>query len=297
MIIESLQLNVSKILEKKQRIRVLKKLFCFISGMSYCNSIFTSLINLLSEKPDSPNHKLGIKILLYNIFNPGIGIILSCFSLFPSCDCSNNNYKTREIVLSLLGIFVGFIIMLCPISLCIGTYLSKLTGKMVSLFPIKITFIFLGLFGIIISFILSGINRKTIIESIRTLVNPLDMIIGCGTNFIHLVSEFGWVSFFRLLLNMIIPGVGTLTLLKKYGFSFGIIFASILQFFGGGFFLFQLIFSEKGSVILVHMKNYFFMFLKQHRMVILLIMNILLKYLIIFIQWDFVFIFQELLQF
>ena len=63
------------------------------------------------------------------------------------------------------------------------------------------------------------------------------------------------------------------------------------------FFLFQLIFSEQGNVNLVHMKNYFFMFLKQHRMVILIIMNILLKYLIIFIQWDFVFIFQELLQF
>ncbi len=129
--------------------------------------------------------------------------------------------------------------MLCPITFCIGTYLIKLTDKMITIFPFKITLIFLGSFGIIISFLLSGINKKTVIESVNTLVNPLDMIIGCGTNFIHLVSEFGWVSFFRLLLNMIIPGIGTLTLLKKYGFSFGIIFASILQFFGGGFFCFN----------------------------------------------------------
>ena len=63
------------------------------------------------------------------------------------------------------------------------------------------------------------------------------MIIGCGTNFVHLVSEFGWISFFRLLLNIIIPGVGTLTYLKKYGCTFGIILASLFQFFGGYFFI------------------------------------------------------------
>ena len=205
--------------------------------MSYCNSLFTSLVNFIEAKPDSPNHKLGLKIFLYNIFNPGIGIILSCFSLFPSCDCSNKNYHTKGIVLSLLGILIGFIIMLCPITLCIGTFLTKLTDKMITIFPFKITLIFLGSFGTIISFLLSGINQKTIIESVNTLVNPLDMIIGCGTNFVHLVSEFGWISFFRLLLNIIIPGVGTLTYLKKYGCTFGIILASLFQFFGGYFFI------------------------------------------------------------
>ena len=159
--------------------------------MSYCNSLFTSLVNFIAAKPASPNYKLGLKIFLYNIFNPGIGIILSCFSLFPSCDCSNKNYHTKGIVLSLLGILIGFIIMLCPITLCIGTFLTKLTDKMITIFSFKITLIFLGSFGTIISFLLSGINQKTIIESVNTLVNPLDMIIGCGTNFVHLISEFG----------------------------------------------------------------------------------------------------------
>ena len=50
--------------------------------------------------------------------------------------------------------------MLCPITLCIGTYLTKLTDKMITIFSFKITLIFLGSFGIIISFLLSGINKK-----------------------------------------------------------------------------------------------------------------------------------------
>lgn len=227
--------------------------------MSYCNSLFTSLVNFIEAKPASPNHKLGLKIFLYNIFNPGVGIILSCFSLFPSCNCSNKNYDTRGIVLSLLGILIGFIIMLCPITLCIGTFLTKLTDKMITIFPFKITLIFLGSFGIIISFLLSGINQKTIIESVNTLVNPLDMIIGCGTNFVHLVSEFGWISFFRLLLNMIIPGAGTLTYLKKYGCTFGIILASLFQFFGGYFFIIsvQILRTGKESNINAYNKLFF----------------------------------------
>ena len=230
--------------------------------MSYCNSLFTSLVNFIEAKPDSPNHKLGLKIFLYNIFNPGVGIILSCFSLFPSCNCSNKNYDTRGIVLSLLGILIGFIIMLCPITLCIGTFLTKLTDKMITIFPFKITLIFLGSFGTIISFLLSGINQKTIIESVNTLVNPLDMIIGCGTNFVHLVSEFGWISFFRLLLNIIIPGVGTLTLLKKYGCTFGIILASLFQFFGGAFFFISIKILKTGKCDETLYEKIFFKVLK-----------------------------------
>ena len=257
-IIESLELNISEILIKKKRIKILKTLFTFISGMSYCNSLFISLINFISEKPDSPNNKLGIQILLYNLFNPGVGIILSCIYLFPSCASSN----IRGIVLSLLGIFIGILIMLCPISLCIGTYLTKLTNKTITIFPMKITFIFLGTFGIILSFFLSGINKKTIIESVNISVNPLDLIIGCGSNFVHLVSEFGWISFFRLLLNMVIPGLGTLTLLKKYGFTFGIIFASILQFFGGAFFFISIKILKTGKCDVTLYEKIFFKVLK-----------------------------------
>ena len=152
--------------------------------------------------------------------------------------------------------------MLCPITFCIGTYLIKLTDKMITIFPFKITLIFLGSFGIIISFLLSGINKKTVIESVNILVNPLDMIIGCGTNFVHLVSEFGWSSFFRLLLNMIIPGAGTLTLLKKYNYSFGIIFCSIFQFFGGTFFFLSVYILRKGKCKRKVYKKIFFKVLK-----------------------------------
>ena len=188
--------------------------------------------------------------------------------------------------------------MLCPITLCIGTFLTKLTDKMITIFPFKITLIFLGSFGTIISFLLSGINQKTIIESVNTLVNPLDMIIGCGTNFVHLVSEFGWISFFRLLLNIIIPGVGTLTYLKKYGCTFGIILASLFQFFGGYFFIISVKILRTGKESNINAYNkLFFKVLKTTQNGDPYIMNILLKYLIIFIQWDFVFIFQELLLF
>ena len=88
------------------------------------------------------------------------------------------------------------------------------------------------------------------------------MIIGCGTNFVHLVSEFGWSSFFRLLLNMIIPGAGTLTLLKKYNYSFGIIFCSIFQFFGGTFFFLSVYILRKGKCKRKVYKKIFFKVLK-----------------------------------
>ena len=105
--------------------------------------------------------------------------------------------------------------MICPISLCIGLYLVKLTNKLITIFPIKITFIFIGITGTFLSFLLSIINQKTILESVKIKVKPLEIIIGCGSNFLCLPSEFGWASFFRLLANMIIPGLGTLTLIKN----------------------------------------------------------------------------------
>ena len=232
-IINSLNLNLSETIAKKERIKCLKLLFSLISGMSYCASIFTASVNFINAKPDSPNYKLGIKILLYNFLNPGTGIILSCFSLFPSCDCSNNSYDIKGIVLSLLGIITGFIIMICPISLCIGLYLVKLTNKLITILPIKITFIFIGITGTFLSFLLSGINKKTILESVKIKVKPLELIIGCGDSFVSLPSKFGWASFFRLLANIIVPGLGTITLTKKYKCTCGLFLTSIFQLSGG----------------------------------------------------------------
>ena len=43
-IIDTLKLNVSETIAKKQRKKVLKTIFGIISGMSYCNSLFTILV-------------------------------------------------------------------------------------------------------------------------------------------------------------------------------------------------------------------------------------------------------------
>ena len=67
------------------------------------------------------------------------------------------------------------------------------------------------------------------------------MIFGCGENIVHLVSQFGWASFFRLLLNITLPGIGTLTYLIKFGFDLGIILTSIVQFSEENFSLLLLI--------------------------------------------------------
>ena len=63
-------------------------------------------------------------------------------------------------------------------------------------FSLKITLIFFGGTGTIISFILSGINHKTILEAIKEKTKPLDLIFGYGENIVHLVSQFGLGFFF-----------------------------------------------------------------------------------------------------
>ena len=49
----------------------LKFFFGIISGMSYANSIFSVIVNFLSNENKIPNYKLGIKSLLYSFFNLG----------------------------------------------------------------------------------------------------------------------------------------------------------------------------------------------------------------------------------
>ena len=248
-VIDSLKLNLNETIPKSERIKWIKRLFIILSGMSYCSSIFVASVNFINAKPDSPNYKLGLKIFFLNFFNPGTGIILSCFSLFPSCDCSNDNYNIKGIVLSILGIIMGIIIMVCPISLCIGTYLVKLTNDIMTIFPVKITFIFIGITGTFISFILSGVNKKTIINSFKFNIRPLDIIVGCGSDLIYLASNFGCASFTRLVLNIICPGLGTLTLLIKYGCSFFLFLTAIIQSIGGFSFFIILFTYIKGGKI------------------------------------------------
>jgi len=55
--------------------------------------------------------------------------------------------------------------MLTPISLILGLFLTKITNRMITIFPLNITFIFFGCFGILLSIITSGFNKKLIQES------------------------------------------------------------------------------------------------------------------------------------
>lgn len=56
-------INFSRLIAKKIRIKFLKILFGILSGMSYSNSLFTVIVNFIEKKEDQPNYKLGIKTL------------------------------------------------------------------------------------------------------------------------------------------------------------------------------------------------------------------------------------------
>jgi len=196
--------------------------------MSYANSIFTTIVIFLNV--DSGKNKLlAYKIVLYSIFNPGGGILLAFFALIPSCEEND----TKGIILSILSIILGLIIILSPVTLSIGIFLSKLANKMMSLFPLKIALIYIGFFGIFISFF----NKRKLLE-VKDLIKkkeplkPFDILYKCG-QLVHLYSAFGFKSFFRLIANIIIPGSGTISLLYKYGFNCGMLRTAIIQFFLG----------------------------------------------------------------
>ena len=244
-LMDNLSADLSTLIMKKKRKKVLKYIFGFISGLSYGNSLFTALINLL-EYNNSPNKVLAIKIVFYSIFNPGAGIILNCFLLFPSCDCEKKKYDYAGIFSSIVGIVFGIFILFCPVLLGIGTFLIKITDNMFTIFPLKITLIFIGVSGTIISLLFSGINYNTIIEAVKVgakrEIKPLEILCRCGEDFQQLVSDFGIGSLGRLILNMIIPGSGTIFLQCKYGCNAFIVLVSILQFAIGGMFFFSSIY-------------------------------------------------------
>ena len=263
LIIDKLDLNLSKTISQDKRVKFLKIAFGIISGMSYANSIITSLINFMASNAKEPNLKLSYKIMLYSFLNPGAGIILSSFSLFPYCRCWEKKYNIRGIILSVLGIILGIILMFSPISLIIASFLIKLTKNMITIYPLKITLILSGLLGVLFSFISSKFNKKTILEAKRIQLNSFDVIYTKDDNLVKLYSTIGFKSFLRFLGNMIIPGLGTLSLLFKYGFDIGIFLTGIIQFFIG-FFIFLT------SIIIIFKKNcngyplckmYYFLFL------------------------------------
>ena len=211
---EDTEINIAEIISKKSRKKFFKICFGLISGLSYSNSFFTTLVNFIDEDSNEINKKLSYKVVLYSFFNPGGGIILSSFALFPFCAEQN----VRGIVTSIISFVIGIIIIFCPFSIGLGIYLYQIKSKMITLFPIKITLLFIGFLGTFISFITSGINKNKIIESIKAVKQPLnafDIIYKCGDEVVQLNSSFNCISFSRFLGNMFIPGSGTMSLLCK----------------------------------------------------------------------------------
>ena len=228
--IENKKYIIPEIIPQIERKKFLKISFGIISGMSYSNSVFTILVNFMAEKPEKSNLKLSIKIMLYSFFNPGAGIILSFLSLFPSCKKKD---KIKPIILSITGIIIGIIFLFSPIFLIIGLFLTKITKKMITLLPLKITLIFFGIFGIFFSFITSGINKNTLLGAAKFKINPFDIIYKNGNQLKIFYSKIGLFSFIRFILNMLVSGIGTFTLLFRYGCDWGIIKVSLIQFFFG----------------------------------------------------------------
>jgi len=231
--INEFEFNISETISQKSRKKFLKIIFGIISGISYANSIFTTLVNFL--KVGNIKSKIfSYKNVLYSFFNPGGGILLASFAMIPSC----YEQDIRGIVLSILSIIIGFIIIFCPFSLSIGLFLTRLINKMNTLFPLKITLIYIGLIGIIISFLTSGINKREILEAKnfylkKEPLKPFDMLFQFEKKLTRLNSTFGLGSFFRLIANIIIPGSGIMSLLCKYGYNCGIFRIAIIQFIMG----------------------------------------------------------------
>ena len=236
------KLNVANLISKKSRIKFLKECFSIISGMSYCNSIFSILLDFMD---DENNKILSYKVVLYSIFNPGGGIILASFALIPSCDCCAGIYNIKGIIICIISIIVGLIVMLTPISLILGLFLTKITDKMITVFPLKITLIFIGVIGILFSIITSRYNKNLIRDSIvifkekKEMLLPFEITFKVKEKLEVFRADFGCESFSRLIANMIIPGLGTMTLICKkecYCFKYSYFLTGIIQFLIGGYF-------------------------------------------------------------
>ena len=194
---------------------------------------------------DEKNKILSYKVVLYSILNPGGGIILASFALIPSVDCCRGIYNIKGIIICIISIIVGLIVMLTPISLILGLFLTKITARMITVFPLKITLIFIGVLGILLSIITSGYNKKLIKDSLdifkekKEMLLPLEIPFKVGGKLEVLRADFGCESFSRLIANMIIPGSGTISLLCKNECNCNkcsFFFAGVIQFLIGGLF-------------------------------------------------------------
>lgn len=141
------EINPNEILSKDSRISFLKVILITISGLSYINSNLTPFINLIND------NKVNFKLLTYGIFNPGAGLFISGILFF-------NNMKNYKLIVSLIGVFFGILLMLCPYILGIGLYLLKIIKDILNLGLIKFFFIYFGALGTIFSLIYSVLQNN-----------------------------------------------------------------------------------------------------------------------------------------
>ena len=72
-----------------KKIEIIENFYDYISDDTFI------LVNFLSNENKSQNYKLGLKVLLYSIFNPGGGFLISSVVLMDSC-----NVVMKKIVIS-----------------------------------------------------------------------------------------------------------------------------------------------------------------------------------------------------
>ena len=197
-------INISSIIAKKERKKFFKIFFGILSGMSYANSIFSVFVNFLSNEKKGKNYKLGIKALLYSIFNPGGGFLISSVVLIDSCKCNNEEQCDKPgFIISLIGVFFSLFLMICPIFICFGVYLLKITQSITDIFPIKFTLLFIGIIGTITSFSFSFIKKNAIIASYEKNIKPFDIVMKFHESLKNLKSDFGLKSMMRILANFL----------------------------------------------------------------------------------------------
>ena len=246
--------NISEIISKDERKKFLKYTFGLLSGMSYCNSIFSVITNFLNKNDDEPNYRFGIKTILYSIFNPGGGFLISSVVLIDSCKCNENEKcAISGFFLSFFSLLISLFLMICPYILGTGLYLMKITENNIELYPIKFLLIFIGVMGTILSFSFSYIKRSAVVAAYKEKIKTFDIVWECHKSITNIKSDFGLSSLIRMILNLIVPGLGTYSLFFKnycsycccndntltltFSFKISYLFMSVIEVVYGGIFL------------------------------------------------------------
>ena len=162
-----------------------------------------------------------------------------------SCKCVNEEECDKPgFIISLIGVFFSLFLMICPIFICFGVYLLKITQSITDIYPIKFTLLFIGIIGTITSFSFSFIKKNAIIASYEKNIKPFDIVMKFQESLKNLKSDFGLKSLMRILANIIIPGSGTFSVMCSNGYCcgskpfIGLFIVGIYQLYTGGIFLY-----------------------------------------------------------